>query len=200
MVIMLMKSPFRVLAPLPFFLLTLLLLGDASNPALAGQIEVQINNEAREINAGAISLTGAATGDPEATNTNTNSDQASISTSVTTNTNNAWVVDVVGSGDEGAFFPGDDQTEWFDRSSDRATGAGSYKEAGNVGSHTMSQEHCNKLYPVIEWCNKFDSNRNAHVVASIPPAAGENIALDNMSGTSVTDTNTISWSHTIGSG
>ena len=85
--------------------------------ASAGQINVQLNNYAREINAGAISLNGAANGTAEANNTNTNTDQASISTSVTTQTDNSWVVDVVGSGDAGAFFPGNGQTEWFDQSS-----------------------------------------------------------------------------------
>ena len=125
-----------------------------------GTIVVTMPGSTRELNAGALSLTGAQAGAPEATATNTNANAATITTGIATLTDGAWLVDVVGSGHSGSFAPGSGQTERWDRTNFTANGAMSTKVAATAGANSMTQTH------------NPTSNRNAHLVASFAPAPG----------------------------
>ena len=110
------------------------------------------------INAGAVSITGAAGGDPEATNSQTNSDVATIATGIGGGTAGAWIVDMVGSGNGGTFTEGSGQTERWDVMGGSATGAMSTREDVDSGPTSMTQTH------------STTSLRNAHGVIRIAPA------------------------------
>ena len=126
----------------------------------SGTMVVTMPGSTREMNAGAITLSGVLAGPPEATATNTNANTASITTGITTLTDGAWLVDVVGSGNSGGFSPGGGQTERWDRSNFTATGASSTKVAPTAGPDSMTHTH------------STTSNRHAHLVASFAPAPG----------------------------
>jgi len=152
--------------------------------AQAGNVQVTLSGTVREINAGAISVTGAASGAPEATNTNTNTSTATITTGITTLTDNAWLFDVVGSGNGGSYTPGGGQSERWDTSAASATGASSTKPVPSAGADSMTQTH------------STTSIRTAHAVIAVAPAAAS-IAFDAASSANTTNSNTISWMHTI---
>jgi hypothetical protein len=86
---------------------------DAALPA-AGTYDIVITTTAGDttdtnINAGAISVTGAAQGVPEATAVNDDAEAgaATIQTGITTSTDGAWIFDSVGSGQPRNFTPFD---------------------------------------------------------------------------------------------
>ncbi|MCH7730475.1 hypothetical protein IID21_02975 [Patescibacteria group bacterium] len=134
-------------------------LDEASLP-VSGSYTIQVNTTGlvQEINVGAVSLAGTVSGAPEATATNTNFSTATITTSITTLTNGAWVIDAVGSGNNGTFTAGGGQTERWDTSASSGTGAMSTKEVSTAGATSMAQTH------------STTSNRTAHVVVAIAPA------------------------------
>lgn len=152
----------------------------------AGTVVVTTTGTVDEINAGAISITGAANGAPEATNTNTNTGNATITTAITTLTNNAWLIDVVGSGNGGNFTPGAGQTERWDTSAASGTGASGTKPVPAAGANSMTQTH------------STTSNRTAHAVIAVAPLT--TIAFDAQSSANTTGSNTINWTHTLGGG
>ncbi len=132
---------------------------DEANLPSTGTYTIQVNTTGtvQEMNAGGVSIAEARSGAPEATATNTNFNSASITTNITTLTNGAAVVDVVGSGNAGAFTPGSGQTEIWDVSASGATGALSGKLVATAGATSMQQTH------------STTSNRNAHVVIAVAP-------------------------------
>src|SRR4029079_15971064 len=94
---------------------------NASLPA-AGHYTVAVTFQGAVdgISAGAISLTAVAQSGPEAAATRVDTSGAdAISTSITTRTANAWVVDVVGSGNSGSFTAGSGQSDATDREASR---------------------------------------------------------------------------------
>ena len=73
----------------------------------AHTVNVTFQGAVDGISAGAVSLTGVSQAAPQSAATNVDTSGAdSISTSITTATANAWVVDVVGSGNSGSFTGG----------------------------------------------------------------------------------------------
>ncbi len=160
--------------------------------ATTPQIAVTFSGTVRQVNAGAISIEDALAGPPEAVATNTNTGSAVITTPIVTLTNNAWLIDVVGSGNAGNFTPGLAQTERWDRSAPNptsATGASSTKPVSPAGPSLMTQTH-----------NTF-SNRNAHAVISIAPdPVPGSITYDTQSDTKAWNTSAINWAHNIGGG
>jgi hypothetical protein len=107
---------------------------------------------------GAISLLHAAQEPPEAVAAKNNSGQTSISTSITTETDNAWVVDVIGSGNTGTFAAATSgmQRRWS-TSDYTSAAAGSTTPVPVAGPVTIS------------WTNS-GANRLAHSLISLAPA------------------------------
>jgi hypothetical protein len=116
---------------------------DAALPA-AGTYDIVITTTAGDttdtnINAGAISVTGAAQGVPEATAVNDDAEAgaATIQTGITTSTDGAWIFDSVGSGQPRNFTPFDGRTEFFDIMGASSGGAGTYEEKATAGLETQ---------------------------------------------------------------
>jgi hypothetical protein len=107
---------------------------------------------------GAISLLHAAQEPPEAVTTKTNSGTTVISTSIATETDNAWVVDVIGSGNTGTFVSttAGMQRRWS-TSDYTSAAAGSTTPVPVAGPVTIS------------WTNS-GANRLAHSLVSLAPA------------------------------
>ena len=154
----------------------------------AADIEVTTTGAVNEINAGSIFLTGTASGAPEATAPNSNTGSASITTNIITLTDNAWLIDVVGSGNGGSFTAGGAQTERWDVSAASGTGASSTKSVATAGMTSMTQTH------------STTSNRNAHGVIAVAPAAASTIAFDSQNSATGTGSNTLNWTHSPGAG
>ncbi|MFQ5553113.1 MAG: DUF2341 domain-containing protein [Thermoplasmata archaeon] len=133
---------------------------DADLPP-AGTYTVSVTASlAENIQAGAISVTGAAQQAPEAT-ANSGDGQAGddwIETQITTSTDGAWIFDVVGSGSPRTFTPNSGQTERFD-----VTGSSSGTAAGTKEVATAGTE-------VINWTTDGTSNRISHSLAAFAPA------------------------------
>jgi pectate lyase len=110
------------------------------------------------ISAGAVSLTGVSQSSPAPAATKVDTSGAdSISTSITTPVSNAWVVDVVGSGNSGSFTPGSGQTERWDIAASGMTGATGTKALTAAGATTLSWTHSG-------------ANRLAHSLVSLSPS------------------------------
>lgn len=111
---------------------------------------------------GATSLAGASQSAPQSVTTNVDTSGAdSISTSITTTSANAWVVDVVGSGNSGSFTAGSGQTERWDVAASGMTGASSTKAVATASATTMSWSHSG-------------ANRLAHSLASLGASGSSN--------------------------
>ncbi|MBN1793027.1 DUF2341 domain-containing protein [Candidatus Woesearchaeota archaeon] len=125
-------------------------------------IQVTIGGNAEDIIGGAVSLSGVAQQAPEANTTNEDNQagNAYIYTSITTLTDNAWLVDVVGSGNAiGGFTTATTgQTERWDTVAASSRGAMSTKEVSTAG---------------LTWMNwtAAGSNRITHAVAAFAPTA-----------------------------
>ncbi len=83
---------------------------------------------------GAVSLENVEQQAPEAVNTGSVGGTNIISTNITTLTDGAWVVDVVGSNDQGSFTEGSSQIEWFDIYSSRTAAAGGTAFVASTGA------------------------------------------------------------------
>ncbi len=128
-------------------------------PTGSYMVEVTYSGSIGKRCGGAISLANVDQQVREAVDTNSNVNQDTISTYITTQTDNAWVVDVVGCGDDGSFLAGaSGMTERFDVNSDSSTAAGSTKPVELAQETTMSWTHSN-------------ANRLAHSVAAFAPAS-----------------------------
>jgi pectate lyase len=136
------------------------LVGAGLAAAGAHTVNVTFQGAVDGISAGAVSLTGVSQTAPQSVATNVDTSGAdSISTSITAATANAWIVDVVGSGNSGSFTAGSGQTERWDIAASGMTGATSTKSVAAVGATTMSWTHSG-------------ANRLAHSVASLAPSGG----------------------------
>lgn len=134
---------------------------DANLPALPGNYTVTVtyNGNVRKRCGGAISLSNVAQQVREAVATNSNVSQDTISTNITTQTDSAWVVDVVGCGNDGSFLTASGgMTERFDISSNSSTAAGGTKSIESAQETTMSWTHSG-------------ANQLAHSVAAFAPAS-----------------------------
>jgi hypothetical protein len=110
-----------------------------------------------ERSGGSISLANVAQQSAEAVNTSTNTGSNTISTGITALRDGAFVVDVIGSGNAGAFTAtGSAMSERFDVSPDSASAAGSTRAVDSAGPVTMSWRHSG-------------ANRLAHSVAVFAP-------------------------------
>ena len=109
-------------------------------PSGSYTVEVTYSGDVSSICAGAIILENVEQQAAEAVATSSNEDANTISTDITIQTDGAWVVDVVSSGQQGAFTvnDGNSQVKWFDISGDDNTGAGSTRLVNSEGSTTMS--------------------------------------------------------------
>ncbi len=158
---------------------------------ITNTVTVTLTGNVDNINGGSISLTGTSLGTPEATATGTETTDADndITTNITTLTNNAWLIDTVGDGQPGSFTPGAGQTERWDTSADSSTGAMSTKPVATAGLDSMTQD----------FDNPPDSNRIAHAIIAVAPAAGSTIAFDAAASndTGAATTSTLSWTHTF---
>ena len=135
---------------------------DDPDVVTSGTILVTLSGTATdEVNAGAVSLEGAAGSLPEATANNEDDSGAdTIITNIATGTENAWVIDMVGNGNPDSFNQGaTSQIEIFDIAGGSATGAMSRLE--DVPAATS---------PNIEETADVDANRLAHGVIRIAPA------------------------------
>ena len=137
---------------------------EADLPA-AGSYTVQVTTAGApiSINAGGISVTGAAQSGPEAANSNDDGQIGSltIQTNITTVTNGVWVFDSVGSGNAITGFTADaDQLERFDVVGSSSAAAGSTELVPTAGSATLG------------WTTDSASNRLSHVLAAFAPAGG----------------------------
>jgi len=156
--------------------------GSLNFPAVTSPpIVVTLGGQVREVNAGAISISGAQAG-LTATQTNTGN-AASISTGISTPASNSRVVDVVSADRAGAFTPGGSQIERWDQTSGRATGASSTKSIPAPGPTTMTQTH-----------SSFSNLVHALAAIAANPAAGT-ITFDGQSSVSQRDVSSISWPH-----
>jgi len=134
---------------------------DANLPALPGNYTVTVtyNSDVKKRCGGAISLANVEQQDREAVDTNSNVSQDTISTNITTQTDNAWVVDVVGCGNDGSFLTASGgMTERFDISSNSSSAAGGTKSIESAQETTMSWTHSG-------------ANQLAHSVAAFAPAS-----------------------------
>ncbi len=165
--------------------------GTQNFPAFSGtQIVVTLAGDVRAIHAGAVSIAGAEAGIPEDIVPNANTNQADILTNITTSTNEAWLIDVVGSGRGGSFDPDPGQSERWDSNGNGASAAMSTKPGpSTAGPDSMYQDHGN------------DGRQIVHIVASVKPKTitGGPITFDNQSSGS-SNTDTVSWTHVIGTG
>jgi prepilin-type N-terminal cleavage/methylation domain-containing protein len=126
-------------------------------------LQVTIAGNPTSINAGAISVSGAAQSSPEATASNDDgqSGSSTIQTNITTVTNGALVFDCVGSGNAISGFTADaGQTERFDVVGNSSAAAGSTELVATAGSATLG------------WTADSASNRLSHVLAAFGPAGG----------------------------
>jgi hypothetical protein len=135
---------------------------DGNLPSLPGDYTVAViyNGNVEKRCGGAISLVNVDQRAREAVATNSNVDQNTISTSITSRTNGAWVVDIVGCGNNsGSFLTlADGMTKRFDTSSNSSTAAGSTKPVGSAQETTISWTHSG-------------ANRLAHSVAVFAPVS-----------------------------
>ena len=146
-------------------------------------ITVTTNNSVNNINAGAIVVTGAASGLHQASNSSTNFNTSSITTGITTGTNNALVLDVVGSGRAGSFTPGGGQREHWDVGPTSSTAAMSTKTQATPGSTSMTQTY------------STPSNRLAHaVIAHAPDVAVVPISVLSQASHFRNNQSSITWS------
>jgi lysophospholipase L1-like esterase len=132
---------------------------DANLPLLPGDYNVIVtySGDVSKRCAGAISLANVEQQAREAVATNSNVDQDTISTNITTQTDNAWVVDVVGCGNNGSFFTNaEGMVMRFDANSDSSTTASSTKLVEAAQETTMS------------W-SFSGANRLAHSAAAFVP-------------------------------
>ena len=121
-------------------------------------ITVTMQGAVDGISAGAVSLAGASQGAPQTAATNVDTSGAdSISTSITSPTANSWIVDVVGSGNSGAFTAASGQTERVDIAASGMTGAMSTKALTAAGATTLGWAH-------------NGANRLAHSLVSLAPS------------------------------
>jgi pectate lyase len=128
--------------------------------------------------ASAVSFTGVSQAAPEAATARTDTSGAdSISTTITTRSANAWVVDVVGSGNSGSFTQGTGQTERTDIAASGMTGATSSKPVATAGATTMSWTHSG-------------ANRLAHSLVSLASSGGGTVGPFTLT-TSVSGSGTI---------
>ncbi len=146
----------------------------------------------REVNAGAMSLFGAKQAPPEAMATSNILNNAQIVTAITTLTDNAWVIDVVGSGANGSFTAGSGQTERWDEAVTTAAAAMSTQEVATAGAVNATQTFSSA------------ANRMAHVAISVPPTASTpeppapgTIGVVSSAGIRGT---TLGWTHTLEAG
>ncbi|MFB6261087.1 MAG: DUF11 domain-containing protein, partial [Thiohalorhabdaceae bacterium] len=150
-------------------------------------IRVTLAGEAREVDAGAISLIGTALGGPGASATSTDTNAGSIQTSITPQSDDAWLIDGVGAGETGSFSPDGGQTERWERSVSTATGAGSSYTNTTAGSAvTVGQDH-----------SEMSVNRLVHAVTSWAPMSSASIAFDAATSKADTDTDTLEWNHEL---
>ena len=99
--------------------------GTSLGAAGAHAVTVAFQGPVDGVSASALSFSGASQAAPEAATARTDTSGAdSISTTITTRSANAWVVDVVGSGNSGSFTPGSGQTERTDIAASGMTGTG----------------------------------------------------------------------------
>jgi pectate lyase len=130
------------------------LLGASLPAAGSYTVTVTFQGPVDGISAGAVSLAGVSQTAPQSVATRVDTSGAdSISTAITTSSANAWVIDVVGSGNSGNFTPGSGQTERWDIAASGMTGAMSTKPVATAGATTVSQAH-------------NGANRLAHSLAS----------------------------------
>jgi len=144
---------------------------------------------------GAISLTNVKQQPAESVNTNSTTSTNSISTDINTLTDWAYVVDIVGCGNQGTFEAADgNMIGRWDIQSFSSSAAGSTKLVGSAGLTTMSWEHS-------------DANQLTHSVAVFAPAPlsisvsgnicepdgkpveGVSVSADNGGGSGITDSN-----------
>ncbi|MHC4265160.1 MAG: SGNH/GDSL hydrolase family protein [Planctomycetota bacterium] len=115
---------------------------------------------------GTISLENVAQKAAEVVDTNSNTDANSISTNIITLTDGAWIVDVVGSGNQGSFsVNAPNMIERFDVNGDSSSVAGGTKLVGFSGQTAVS------------WIFDSSANRLAHSVAAFPPVETLNRAV-----------------------
>ncbi len=107
-------------------------------PVGTGTITVAYAGNVSKRCAGAISLKNVQQQHPEAVCSNSASDSNSISTNIVTLTDGAWVVDVIGGGNQLLFIPGHSQVERFDISSDSSAAAGSTLYSALAGQRAIS--------------------------------------------------------------
>ena len=106
---------------------------------------------------GAISLKNVKQQAPETVATNSISSATSISTNITVPNSGAWIVDVVGHSNSGA-FTSSTSTERWDKNSGYHTGAGATKTVTSPGSNTMS------------WTYSGSSGTMVHSLAAFAPS------------------------------
>jgi len=136
------------------------LLNGGLGAAGARTVVVNMQGPVDGISAGATTFTGVAQATPQPAATSVDTSGAdSISTAITSAVANAWIVDVVGSGNSGSFTPSSGQTERWDIAASGMTGASSTKALGAAGATTLGWSHSG-------------ANRLAHSVAQLVPSGG----------------------------
>jgi pectate lyase len=134
--------------------------GTSLGAAGAHTVTVNFQGPVDGVSASAVSFSGVSQAAPEAATARTDTSGAdAISTTITTRSANAWVVDVVGSGNSGSFTPGSGQTERTDIAASGMTGATSSKPVAAAGATTMSWTHSG-------------ANRLAHSLVSLASSGG----------------------------
>jgi pectate lyase len=135
-------------------------LGSGLGAAGAHTVSVGFQGPVDGVSASAVSFSGVSQAAPEAAGARTDTSGAdSISSTTTTRSANAWVVDLVGSGNSGSFTAGSGQTERSDIAASGMTGAMSTKPVATAGTTTMSWAHSG-------------ANRLAHSVVSLAAGGG----------------------------
>jgi len=166
--------------------------GSQNFPSGGPQIVVTFDGDVNVANAGAVSIEEAAAGMPEAIATNSIALAfgGNITSNITAVTDNAWLIDVVGSGLNGTYSPGLGQTQRWQNSGNNTSAAMSTKAIPTFGPNSMTQIHSSGF-----------SFRTVHVLASI---ARNNtsvpIIFDAQSTNRATNTNTLTWPHALGGG
>jgi pectate lyase len=136
------------------------LLNGGLGAAGAHTVVVNTQGPVDGISAGATTFTGVVQSAPQPAATNVDTSGAdSISTSITSTVANAWIVDVVGSGNSGSFTAASGQTERWDIAASGMTGATSTKALGGAGATTLGWSHSG-------------ANRLAHSLAQLAPSGG----------------------------
>ncbi len=133
-------------------------LDESALPAAGSyNINVRTSGNTANLTVGAISLTGTQQGAPEAVAGSVNQNSSFIDTAITTLSNEAWVVDIVGSGNNGTFTAGPGQVSRWTSSANSSSASMStlfVPTAGNV-TPDPSQTH------------STNSNRTSHLLVSI---------------------------------